>query len=58
MAQKRKFLGIHYKCCNVYSRTYANRQQTAYTGNCPRCGKHVHIKIGPEGTNTRFFSAH
>ena len=57
MAEKRKFLGVHFKCCNVYARLYANRQRTAYEGGCPRCGKRASIKIGPGGTSNRFFSA-
>jgi len=57
MAEKRKFLGVHYKCCNVYARAYINRQRTAYQGACPRCGKRVNVQIGHGGTDTRFFSA-
>jgi hypothetical protein len=54
---KRKFLGIHYQCCNVYSRAYVNRQGTHYEGRCPRCGKAVQVRIGPGGTDNRFFTA-
>jgi len=57
MAEKRKFLGVHFKCCNAYARVYMNREKTAYRGSCPRCGKRVDIGIGPGGTNSRFFSA-
>lgn len=57
MVEKRKFLGVHFKCCNVYARVYINRQRTAYQGACPRCGKRVDVKIGHGGTDTRFFSA-
>ena len=58
MAEKRKFLGVHFQCCNVYARAYINKEETAYKGVCPRCGKRVNVKIGPGGTDTRFFSAH
>lgn len=27
MAEKRKFLGVHFKCCNAYARVYADRQR-------------------------------
>jgi len=57
MTEKRKFLGVHFQCCNVYSRAYLNKEQTAYKGACPRCGKRVEMKVGPGGTDNRFFSA-
>lgn len=57
MAEKRKFLGIVFECCRVYARVYINREQTAYQGRCPRCGKRVEVKIGPGGTASRFFTA-
>jgi hypothetical protein len=57
LAEKRKFLGIHYECCNAYSRAYVNKEGTRYEGGCPRCGKRVEVKIGSGGTDTRFFNA-
>ena len=53
----RRFVGVHFVCCDVYSRVYVNRDQTAYEGNCPRCAKRVRLKIGPGDTNSRFFTA-
>ena len=58
MAQKRKFLGVVFQCCKVYARVYVNKDGTAYTGRCPRCGRGLEMKIGPHGTDTRFFTAH
>ena len=57
MAAKRKFLGVHFKCCNVYARAYINKEQTAYRSSCPRCGKAVDMQIGSGGTASRFFTA-
>jgi hypothetical protein len=52
-----KFLGVHFMCCDVYARVYPNREQTAYEGRCPRCGKQVEFRIGAGGTDARFFQA-
>jgi len=54
----RRFVGIHFACCDVYSRIYLAADRTAYRGNCPRCAKPVQIRVGPGGTNSRFFTAY
>jgi hypothetical protein len=54
----RGFVGIHFACCDVYSRIYVNDRRTAYAGNCPRCSRPVRLSIGPDGTNDRFFTAY
>ncbi|MFO0791645.1 MAG: hypothetical protein U0805_19455 [Pirellulales bacterium] len=53
----RKFVGVHFTCCDVYTRVYVNRDGTAYEGNCPRCAKRIRLQIGPGGTDSRFFTA-
>jgi len=55
---RRKFLGIQFACCGTYARVYINRNGTAYEGNCPKCAKRVRLKIGPGGTDARFFTAY
>ena len=53
----RRFVGVHFLCCDVYTRVYINRDETAYEGNCPKCTKRVCLRIGPGGTDARFFTA-
>lgn len=52
-----RFLGVHFACCDAYSRIYINRDRTAYAGHCPRCAKRIQIPIGPGGSDSRFFTA-
>jgi hypothetical protein len=54
----RKFVGVHFACCDVYSRIYLAPDRAAYQGNCPRCAKPVLIRVGPGGTDSRFFTAY
>ncbi len=56
-ARGRKFLGIHFECCNVYRRIYINKDGNAYEGHCPKCYRPVKVLIGPDGSSSRFFSA-
>ncbi|MDR1492350.1 MAG: hypothetical protein LBT05_06490 [Planctomycetaceae bacterium] len=51
----KKFLGVKFHCCGVYSRVYVNSDNSAYEGRCPKCLKPVKLKIGEGGTDSRFF---
>jgi len=55
--EKKKFLGIIFKCCSVYARIYKNKEGTAYVGRCPKCMRPLKVKIGEGGTNQRFLNA-
>ena len=53
----RPWIGIHFDCCGVYTRLYRDGAGTAYEGCCPRCRGRVTLRVGPGGTNARFFVA-
>ena len=53
----RKYISIFFECCNVYSRIYLNKEGTHYAGWCPKCARAVRLKVGPGGTDSRFFRA-
>jgi len=54
----RKFVGVRFECCAIYTRVYVNRDGSAYEGRCPRCARGLRLEIGPGGTDSRFFSAY
>lgn len=51
------FVGIHFRCCNVYSRIYLNAAGTAFVGWCPKCARKAEIKVAASGSTTPFFTA-
>lgn len=53
----RPHINVHFKCCNVYTCIYLNRQGTAFFGHCPRCTRPLTIKVGPGGSKSRFWTA-
>ncbi len=53
---EKKFLGVHFVCCDVYSRIYLKHDKSAYVGHCPRCVKRVQFQVGSGGSDSRFFA--
>ena len=53
--KSRLFLGIVFKCCNIYSRIHLNKKRTAFVGWCPKCAKPARVRVSPTGSKSRFF---
>ncbi len=53
----RSFVGIHFSCCDVYSRVYLDDQRDAYVARCPRCLRGMKLVVDPTGSTARFFEA-
>jgi hypothetical protein len=53
----RKWVGVMYTCCHVYGRAYMNDQNTAYLGQCAKCGKRLMSKISKHAPKGNFFTA-
>jgi hypothetical protein len=54
---RRKWIGVRFDCCNAYARIYRSKDGKAYEGRCPHCLRKVRVRIGPGGTDARFFAA-
>jgi hypothetical protein len=55
VANKRPYISVRFACCGVYQRIYRSADGARYEGHCPKCAKPVRFKVGPGGTDARFF---
>lgn len=53
----RAWIGVRFECCGVYQRIYRSADGLLYAGRCPKCAKAVRVRVGPGGTQDRFFLA-
>lgn len=53
--EARPWIGVRFRCAGAYLRVLRNKDATAYLASCPRCGKRIRFRVGPGGTDQRFF---
>jgi hypothetical protein len=53
----RPWIAVRFECCRVYLRIYLNRARTAFVGWCPKCKAKLEVRVDPDGSRQRFFSA-
>lgn len=53
----RPFVGIHFTCCDVYTRVYLDSRRDAHIARCPHCLRALFLRTGPNGWRERFFEA-
>ncbi len=56
-ATTRRWIGIHFECCGVYTRLYRKADANRYEGKCPHCHAPVRVRVSPDGVSTSFIRA-
>jgi hypothetical protein len=51
----RPFLRVYFACANHYVRVYRAPEATCYVARCPACAATKTFRVGPGGTERRFF---
>ena len=54
---KRPYIGVHFKCCNIYKHIELNKAGTAFVGWCPKCAVKAEVQVSADGSESRFFTA-
>lgn len=52
---ERPYIGVHFRCCNVYARIYRRVDAAVYEGRCPRCLRPLRVGVGSGGVEQRIF---
>jgi hypothetical protein len=52
---ERPWIGVRFLCAGAYVRVARSPDGSAYHAVCPRCAKRVKFRVGPGGTDNRFF---
>ncbi len=55
--QKRPYISVLFECCHIYVRLYRKPEDMFYEGRCPKCLRTLNVRVGPEGTPARIFTA-
>ena len=53
----RRFLGVHFACCNAYGRAYRDTSGVYFQGRCPKCYSMIRFVVGSGGRSETFFRA-
>ncbi len=54
-AGSRPWIGVRFECAGAYVRVFRDATGAEYLARCPRCGAPVRFRVGPGGTEERFF---
>ena len=54
---RRPYIGVFFRCCQVYQRIYRAPGKDRYSGFCPRCLRKLEVPVSPQGTEARLFEA-
>ncbi len=52
---ERPWIGVRFLCSNRYVRVHRRADGSGYLARCPACGRQVSFRVGPGGTESRFF---
>ncbi|MEO1583377.1 MAG: hypothetical protein AAFR96_02255 [Planctomycetota bacterium] len=54
-SRAKPYLRVYFECANQYVRVYRRPDERSYIARCPSCGMTKTFRVGPGGTENRFF---